>query len=250
MHSDTALFRTIDEGHPDVVGFLLSQGVEFNMRVVEAAALTENLTILTSFHRHGWDINQKIIWNVPPALGHVTENEDLVQWFLQHGADANATCTLDLTPLSTAVRYAAFAVIKQLFDRSGSVEHGQLLHHVIRRQNDDDRFQVFSFILAMYPSVDGNIPYINDRMYRNHSESYMLRSAFGLGTPLHTAADESHADIVRELLRKGAERSLLDSNGRTALQRAAYHSHKDVVEILQALQAGTHDILDIADVVN
>ena len=57
-------------------------------------------------------------------------DQKLTGWFLNQGADPNAECGsgLDLTPLSIAVADAPFAVISLLFDRGGSIEHGQLLH--------------------------------------------------------------------------------------------------------------------------
>ncbi len=70
-------------------------------------------------------------------------------------------------------------------------------------------------------------------MYQNHPESYMLQEAFGLGTPLHTAADVGHVDIIRELLRNGADTTITDSIGHTPLDRAAYHAHEHVISILQ-----------------
>jgi ankyrin repeat protein len=47
------------------------------------------------------------------------------------------------------------------------------------------------------------------------------------------AASEGHIGIVRLLLDKGAQVSVKDKKGRTALWHAANHGYDDVVELLR-----------------
>src|SRR5438876_40828 len=87
------------------------------------------------------------------ASGDLTADEELTQWFLSHGADPNAGCGLDFTPLSVAVEKAPFKIIKLLFHYGGSINCGQLLHYAIRR-DAPDRLEVLEFILNKGPPIN------------------------------------------------------------------------------------------------
>ena len=54
----------------------------------------------------------------------------------------------------------------------------------------------------------------------------------GRATPLHEAAREGHKAIVEALLASGADPSIQDSQGRTALDLAQLGDHQSIVEIL------------------
>ena len=57
----------------------------------------------------------------------------------------------------------------------------------------------------------------------------------GRATPLHEAAGEGHEAIVRALLAAGADSSIRDSLGRTALDLAQFGNHKSIVKILEPI---------------
>ncbi len=58
---------------------------------------------------------------------------------------------------------------------------------------------------------------------------------FGV-TPLIVAAEENHGDIVAYLITKGADLEITERHGYTALTRASYHGHDEIITIL--LRAG------------
>lgn len=62
---------------------------------------------------------------------YATDDYELTNWLLSHGADPNASCGLNKTPLSAAVQYSPLEVIKLLFARGGSVKQGR--HNSILR---------------------------------------------------------------------------------------------------------------------
>ena len=159
----------------------------------------------------------------------MVENVDLVTWLLSHGADPNARCVLDITPLSYAVYSATFDIIKTLFAHGGSIHKGQLLHFATGRKLPD-RLEVVTFL------VDKGAP-INDVMYQHDQPSTDLQSVAGLGTPLHGAAADGHLDVVRFLVEKGADLSILDSCGESVLHRAEFHKRQEVVDFLRHILA-------------
>jgi ankyrin repeat protein len=52
-------------------------------------------------------------------------------WLLDRGADPNARCDIDYTPLSYAVKYADLPTINFLLRHGGDVRKGQLVHNAI-----------------------------------------------------------------------------------------------------------------------
>lgn len=154
-------------------------------------------------------------------------DEKLTRWLLCHGADPNAECVLDLTPLSVAVSEAPFAIIELLFNHGGSIKHGQLLHYAVRR-NTSNCLEVLKFIL-------NKGPLINNVMYQNRLDCYELQKSFGIGTPLHEAAEKGKLDMIKILLAKGADPLIEDVRGELAIERARGAGYIEVVEYLLPL---------------
>ena len=155
------------------------------------------------------------------------EDTDLVLWFLSHGADPNATCGLDITPLSIAVRDASFDIIRLLFDHGGSIEHGQLLHFAAVR-DFPDRLDVLNYLI-------GKGSFVNSLMYENSADNYEQEIISGLGTPLHSAAAAGYLDMVDMLLLRGADPSIKNSRGKLAVEVAEYHGFSEVSDRLRSL---------------
>ncbi|KAK0258803.1 hypothetical protein LTS09_006584 [Friedmanniomyces endolithicus] len=208
-----AFYLAVQHSYVDLAEYLLSEGAEISSYNGRAAAENKDKAMLELLVLYGWDMNQRIAWSIPPALSYAVEDIDLCRWFLSHGADPNAGCGLDKTPLSAAVQYGPLEVIELLFNHGGTIESGQLLHFAVWRHLSD-RLDVARYIIRKGASV-------NMLMYQNRPDCYIQREAFGLGTPLHAAATEGDMDVVRLLLDEGADISIQDSLGNfhTSTQR-------------------------------
>ncbi|KAL9103918.1 MAG: hypothetical protein Q9163_001066 [Psora crenata] len=217
----SSLAATIMHDHVSVAAYLLSHGVRMNISHFKLAVERKSYSILQLFLDSGWDINEPINWFTPPPLMLALNDEKLVMWFLSHGADPNAECGLDITPLSIAVLEAPFAIIRLLFHYGGSIKHGQLLHYAVKRDTSD-RIDVLEFIISKGPSI-------NSIMYQNRLDCYNQQKLFGIGTPLHEAAEDGKLDIVEILLSKGADPLIKDARGMLALERAQLAGHSVVV---------------------
>ena len=156
-------------------------------------------------------------------ISAAVEDEAMVYWLLEHGADPNRQCAIDLTPLSNAVRTGSLSVIHLMFRYGGDAKKGQLLHHAVERQNNV--IDVVKVLLEKGATI-------NATMYQDHYFSWRLYYFMGLGTALHQAAKLGKADIVRFLIDEGADLRIKDANDHTALQVAQIANAQEVVDVL------------------
>ena len=146
-------------------------------------------------------------------------------WFLDHGADPNARGDWDITPLSAAVRQAPMSTVRLLLERGGDVQRGQLLLFAMERELPDQLAVVDWLVRLGAP--------ISARQFENDAGSWMENRNFGMGTPLHKAAERGKADIVAYLLEHGADDTINDTLGRTAVELAESGGFDTVVQLLQ-----------------
>ncbi|RMD40014.1 hypothetical protein DV735_g5129, partial [Chaetothyriales sp. CBS 134920] len=218
------LTAAVRGGDVSTVKFLLARNVSpFEDDVVIAIDLNAR-GLLDEFFRHDPTlINRSVSASFPPFLAKAVHDLDFVMWFLRRGADPNARCLFDITPLSIACQSADIAVIKALFAHGASAAKGSPLHWAVRRTPPD--FDVIQEILAQGADI-------NEIMFANHPPSFYHWQDFGLGTALHGAADTGNVSLVEFLLRKGAKKRLRDSCGKLPLDRAVSRGHKDVQVLL------------------
>ncbi len=144
-------------------------------------------------------------------------------WLLARGADLNARAHIDITPLSVAVKKAAPDLLEELLDHSGDVQKGEVLQHALDRKTD--------VIPVLGMLLDRGAP-LDAVMYEEHPGSFQLNFIFERHTPLCKAAAIGNAEAVRFLLESGADPSVQNSKGRTALECAEQKGHQEIVEIL------------------
>lgn len=144
----------------------------------------------------------------------------MTTWLLDHEADPNRQCVIDLTPLSLAVESAPISVIHLILSRGGNVQKGQLLHHAIERQSDT--IEVLKLL------IEKGAP-INATVHEDYP-SWALFQFMGLGTPLHRASELGKVDVVRYLLSKGANQDIKDTKGRIPLECAQMSNHLEVIQ--------------------
>ncbi|KAL9124008.1 MAG: hypothetical protein Q9217_006618 [Psora testacea] len=223
----SSLDEAIQQDDVSSASYLLSNGMSIDMSHFTMAVEMKKYSFLQLYLDKGWDINAPIERTKPPPLSLALNDANLTSWFLAHGADPNAQCGLDLTPLSVAVSEAPFAIIKLLFDHGGSTRYGQLLHYAVRR-NHSDRLEVLKFIISKGPPI-------NKVMYQDRLDCYDQFKYFGIGTPLHEAAEDGKIDIVELLLAEGADPLIKDAKGELAIERARRAGRSAVVKQLLPL---------------
>lgn len=148
----------------------------------------------------------------------------MVEWLLNHGADPNARCAWDYTPMSRAVYLAPLEVVDYLFSQGAEACCGQLLQHAVLRETPDALDVVRQLVEQGAP--------INEVKYEKEPAVHWERKPFGLGTPLHRAAELGKLDIVKYLLEHGADPLKLDSKGKTPRFWAEKRNYSEVAGIL------------------
>ncbi|KAL3455070.1 putative hspc200 [Aspergillus heterothallicus] len=183
-----------------IVSTFISHGIGCYTSYSFTAVQHKAKGVLLEFLKDNWDINEPFAEGWPPALGYADQDEDMVSWLLEHGADPNQQSLIDITPLSVAVRDAAPSTIKLLLD---------------------------------HPGTDRGLS-VNKKLYEDHPLSYNQYFWMGCGTPLHDAANVGKLHVVRYLLEHGADPTIRDAKDRTPLDWAVKHEHFEVVTELRA----------------
>ena len=117
--------------------------------------------------------------------------------------------------------------MKMLLKEGIDVRKGQLLHHAIMRKSPD-QFQVFEWLLRLDVSI-------NELRGQHDPESWAVWQSYQRAeTPLHDASRLGKASVVAFLLERGAEASIRNTIGETALEIATFNDHRDVIVLLRA----------------
>ncbi|OQE21424.1 hypothetical protein PENFLA_c014G04568 [Penicillium flavigenum] len=184
----------------DKAGFvstLLFHGFRIHPGYAQEASLHKAKAALACFINEGWDINEPVSETQPPVLGYAVGDEQMTSWLLDHGANPNKRCGIDCTSLSYAVQLAPISVMKLMLSRGGD---GAPLNAAMHQDGHT--------LMRFWP--------------------------MSLGTPLHIAAELGRTDAIRHLVNLGANTSVKDANGRTAVEWAQQLNQTEVVRLLES----------------
>jgi ankyrin repeat protein len=219
---------------------------------VEASIpLTEKKKIIKLLLQHGANINSKDL-NGFTAIHKAIEIQvhnrlynkpgddvELVRFLIQHGAKVNVRSTFrGVYPLNIAVEIRKYNIARLLVEKGANINSQNEsmytpLHYVISyERNDSTTLSFVRFLLDHGANPNTKIhPYRLFHPIRGFLGNN--RDGYKKGwTPLHTASDRGHAQLVRLLLERGARPNTTDSQGMTPLHVAVKKGHSDVVKEL------------------
>ncbi|KAK7451689.1 hypothetical protein VKT23_012367 [Stygiomarasmius scandens] len=209
-------------GNSTIVKYLLGNGFTVSPDIILAASKSQSVDVFQAMIDSGWNINQSA-GHTGDALSHAVaaDKTKLAKWLLDHGANPNENYRSETwTCLDLGVIHASPQTVDLI------LEHGA------NKQNTNSlilasfygRIDMIKLLLDHGVDID-EIP-DNDLTHDSEREK-------GLGNALHIGAREGREDVVRCLLRRGANKAIMDSLHRTATDLAKMNGHNAVVELLQ-----------------
>ncbi|KIW81107.1 hypothetical protein Z517_04130 [Fonsecaea pedrosoi CBS 271.37] len=200
------------------------------------ASESKSLPIPQVLLNNSWDINSPESYCDPPFLGGAGADEDVVRWFLVHGADPNAFATkYRVTPLSRAVQYAPLKIVQLLLDFGGSATTGELVWFACQRPAEDpDALTILKLLYNRGAPVD-NVLFADFNDLRDVSIS--------TGTPLWVSIGKGDVARVQFLLDRGA--SLLAKEpglDLSPLEKARHCVNQEIAKIVSQAATSRSDV--------
>jgi ankyrin repeat protein len=161
------------------------------------------------------------------AVSKEDADRDVVQWFLDNGADPDCRCLIDKTALSYAVSHAPLDIIELLIEHVHRPQHGELSHSVAFRPTSmGDHATLIELLLRRTPFG------VNSLIYGGDVYSRALIAYTGAGTPLHFAAVNDRPEVASALINAGANPAILDDKGDCPIDIARRQNYGAVIEVL------------------
>ena len=186
-------------------------------------------------------------------------NPEIVELLLNEGADINKKDNFsDKTPLLAALhgtKENRFSLAKYIIEQGGDIyavqgKKSTLYETLYVSKNDSDKtieegFELFKYLLqqGVPLSVNNNSESVLTyaARYRNYNVvKYLIENEYfdvdsrdpSGDTALITAVKYEHVSIVELLLNLGADQSLTDNSGKTAMDYASACKNTEIIEIL------------------
>ncbi|KAI9672816.1 MAG: hypothetical protein M1831_000252 [Alyxoria varia] len=222
------LLAAVDDLDAKRARTLLSEGAHMSDSLIQLMISKDSLELLQVFHDYGLNLNKNRSRVEPPFLWYFADDAPIRDWLLAHGADPNAGIDPRNTVLSWAVLRSSFSSIRVLLENGGDAKKGQVLHALAMREcPSEERVEMLSFLIGLEAPL-------NEIEYFGRPPVWdCFPIVFGMGTPLHLAAQLGHADMVRVLLESGADYRALDSRSRMPIHAAMEKGKEECVRILE-----------------
>ncbi len=149
-----------------------------------------------------------------------------VQRLVVDGADVNEKAVRDETPIMIATL----------------VGHGEIVNYLLQRGANIDARNA-SGLSSLHAAAYGGHTDIVKLLVAKGANVNDASNRFGV-TPLHLASEENHIGTVQALLKQGADFGVIEINGYSAMSRAGFRKHWDVVNVLLA-NGATCQVADV-----
>jgi len=252
---ETPLHSAASGGQLEVVKFLVSKGVDINLKENNGATALH----LACYYGHRdaveWLIDHGADKDVGDGDGSTPifwavhgGHKNIVELLIARGSDVNSKDNNSITPLRIAVFRGNKEIIDLLIDKGAEVnaknESGATpLHEACVSGNKD----VVELLIRKGTDIgiEDNSGNTTLHFASNHGHEEIVELLIAKGadvnkitdggdTPLHGAAWGNHKEIVEFLMAKGAKLRVKNKIGRTPLDNAIWLNRKEIVELMIA----------------
>ncbi|MGM0602402.1 MAG: ankyrin repeat domain-containing protein [Bacillota bacterium] len=229
----TALMYASKHNSYEVVKKLIDEDARVNERdssgrtsIYYAAAYNPDSRVINLLIKNGANVNSKNKKGITPLMcASAFNNYEVVKSLIKNKAEMNSKTESGFTPILYAAKYSNDPEIIDILVENGAEIKGSLFNDVPNplyqsaKYNSNPEITKKLIELGAYPNDD----------YDN--------------SPLIEAAENNNAEVVEVLLEAGVDVNYQNSNGNTALHRAAYNA-KDprIIELL--LEYGANAVLE------
>lgn len=221
------------------------------MRLLGSLIENQWTGIVATLLNHGYKPMEpcfdRTILHMAAAFGYV----DMVELFLDSGADPNIQDSFGRTPLIIAAAYSSVDVIKLLLSHSVDVNlqclRGLTALHMVARSGDHEMIQHLISRGALIQMNFWHESPLHDAAFEGHEQvietlvsqgaQKEARTSQGL-TPFLLAVSSGKIEAVRTFLRNGADVTAVSRKLQTALHLAARNDHLEILSILLANTTG------------
>ena len=223
----TALGIAAQEGHTDIVQYLISKGAPVNAQDILGA----NSLVYACWHKHADTVRILLDNGADPNIQDQDNNTALhiacykqmtvgVELLLAYGADHSLQTKYKATPLMNACY------------KRGDITMDPSILILLLSAGADPNVQngkdSTALILAAHFGYKEGVTVL-----LNAGANVNIQNKFGM-TALHEAAEDGFLAISELLLASGAQASLTDNDGMTPLDYALDNNHHDVCQLLLA----------------
>jgi len=173
---------------------------------------------------NGANIEALDCWmEVPLHYAAATGNLNIVQILLSHGAQPNPISAHHMVPLHYGAISGSVPIVTFFLDRGVKVDTtGYAKRTAAKRVKDFGGSYVTNLVMNSGSQAGVNmLARDHQKFAENHWHS----------TALHYASELGHEDVVRLLLKRGADRYTKNKEGRTARQLAYKAGHQNIMEM-------------------
>lgn len=235
-----ALNYAVTAGRLPIVQQLLDHGAPITITtsaMVSREDKPNTIEILETLLKYGWSVK-----STGTREGRMTMNmmiarhdsEEIVQWFLEHGAPAKGVKPDVDPPIRVAAGDApSIAVVRLLLSHGATLRFTGALHKATFRPGpDNDKLALAIMTLLLDEGID-----INE--IEDEGVDRLPRSTiFGdRGTALHVAAREGYVARAKLLVERGADPEKKSHQGYTAKDWAQINKQEDLKRYLEAVMS-------------